>query len=243
MTDPKILVIASGHNCGEYIVDCMQSLKDQTHKDFYAILVDDASTDDTYGLLRRHAPKGHGVFRNKQREGTTMARHWALSVPHPPDTVVVWLDLDDRLLPNAVARVVEVYRERDPWLTYGNYVTEAGAVPFLDTAIPEHVHLESAYRRHRFMFMHLRTFRLDLYRHLRFEDVCTPQFPVYPDANLWFSLLELAGPERTVNLNEPLYVYNTANPISVLSCHSAAARQAELKSLSLITPKPRLLQL
>lgn len=53
---PKIFVIIPVYNRLAYTVKCLDSLKDQTYKNFETILIDDGSTDGTFRYIRRNYP-------------------------------------------------------------------------------------------------------------------------------------------------------------------------------------------
>ena len=44
---PKITVYITNHNYGEYVVQAIESVLDQTFQDFELIIIDDGSTDNS----------------------------------------------------------------------------------------------------------------------------------------------------------------------------------------------------
>ena len=52
---PKISVIVPVYNVKDYLRKCLDSLKNQTFKDFEAILVNDGSTDGSLDILNEYA--------------------------------------------------------------------------------------------------------------------------------------------------------------------------------------------
>ena len=50
----KFLVLVSGWNCEPYVKDCLESIKNQTFKDFTVMVVNDASTDQTESEIKKH---------------------------------------------------------------------------------------------------------------------------------------------------------------------------------------------
>jgi len=68
MTSPLISVIIANLNGEEYLTGCLQSLADQTFRDFEVIVVDNGSTDGSLTLLRTDFPWVN-VIPLKENEG------------------------------------------------------------------------------------------------------------------------------------------------------------------------------
>jgi GT2 family glycosyltransferase len=51
MTDPTVSIIIPTHNGARLLPECLDALWKQTYRDFEIVMVDDASTDNTYDLL------------------------------------------------------------------------------------------------------------------------------------------------------------------------------------------------
>lgn len=68
---PKVSVIMSTYNGGKFIQRAIDSLLNQTYKDFEIIICDDGSTDDTLSLLDSYSKKHKNihVILNKQNMG------------------------------------------------------------------------------------------------------------------------------------------------------------------------------
>ena len=49
--DPLVSIIIPVYNSERYIVDCVNSIKNQTYKNLEILLCDDASSDNSYQLL------------------------------------------------------------------------------------------------------------------------------------------------------------------------------------------------
>ena len=52
---PRISIIVAAYNVSHYIERCLRSIKEQTLADVEAIVVNDASTDDTADIIARLA--------------------------------------------------------------------------------------------------------------------------------------------------------------------------------------------
>lgn len=258
MQKPDFLIVGSGYNCVEYIDDCVRSVTGQLdHSGFSAVFIDDCSTDGTHKRLQRVLPEAMTI-RMPRRMGTVRARHTALEHlqlrgTDLSNTVIVWLDLDDQLMCNAIGVLQGEYeRNPDTWLTYGNYRTKGGfldpgTVPFENPAIPDSaLRSYGGIRHYDFRFMHLRSYHYKLYEKLTYEDLYPfgESYPyIYPDANLLLCMQELAGADHMRAIAEPLYIYNMRNPRSIHHQFTPDQRAHEYEMYRKLTPKQPLLAL
>ena len=89
---PKFSVIVPAHNSALYIWKGLDSIRDQTFKDFELIVVCDACTDDTVHVAREYTDKVYEV--NYHQDGQT--RNFGLD--HATGEWVLFLDDDDWFL-------------------------------------------------------------------------------------------------------------------------------------------------
>jgi CDP-glycerol glycerophosphotransferase len=119
---PAVTVIVPGFDVGEYAEDALASLRSQTREDWVAILIDDASTDDT-GAIFDAAAAADGRFRvvhHRSRAGLGAARNTGLDLVETP--FVGFLDADDRLTPRALERLVGTVTASGSDFAVGAYV-------------------------------------------------------------------------------------------------------------------------
>ena len=57
MKNPSISIIMPVYNCARYLPQAIQSILDQTYKDWELIICDDGSTDETYAVARQFAKR------------------------------------------------------------------------------------------------------------------------------------------------------------------------------------------
>ena len=76
---PKISVIMPVYNVEEFLVACMESLVNQTFRDYEIIAVDDGSTDASAEILDSYA-RQYDFIRviHKKNEGQAKARNLAI---------------------------------------------------------------------------------------------------------------------------------------------------------------------
>lgn len=100
-------IVIAAYNVEPYIADCIDSLKRQTFTDFEALVVDDASTDATLEIARRHAGDDarFRFFRQSANAGQSAARNEGLS--HSMGDFVLFLDSDDYYLDETLQTIAD----------------------------------------------------------------------------------------------------------------------------------------
>jgi glycosyltransferase involved in cell wall biosynthesis len=101
MSDAVIGVVIPAYNAAPFLAETIESVRGQTLGNWECIIVDDGSTDKTPFLLRSYRnPRIQSVRQDNSGERTARLRGFLLT--HAPK--IVFLDADDRLLPDALAR-------------------------------------------------------------------------------------------------------------------------------------------
>src|ERR1051326_6004137 len=91
-----------------FLPETVSSVLEQSYSDWELIIVDDASTDDTPAWLGSlHDPRIRAT-RHAEVRGPTAARNTGLALAR--GELVLFLDDDDLLRPDALARMVEALR-------------------------------------------------------------------------------------------------------------------------------------
>lgn len=101
MSLPRVSVVVCNHNYGHFIADAIESALTQTLGAHEVIVVDDGSTDDSVAVARRF---GDRIRLITQANGGQMSAYNTGFAAATGD-VVVFLDSDDRLCPEAVQAV------------------------------------------------------------------------------------------------------------------------------------------
>jgi len=116
-------IIIPAYNAATWIGSCLGSVLAQTHGDWDAIVVDDGSTDGTAELVAGFAdPRIHLI--RQDNAGVSSARNRGLSALPATDSVL-FLDADDWLAPDALARLIK------PLETFPRAIAAAGPCGFM----------------------------------------------------------------------------------------------------------------
>jgi cellulose synthase/poly-beta-1,6-N-acetylglucosamine synthase-like glycosyltransferase len=107
---PTVCAVIAGYNEGETIEATLTSLWG-TYPRLEIIVVDDGSTDDMYAAARRFARAHAGVkvLRRAERGGKSSATNWGRR--YTQAEVVIVIDADSHLGPNAVWELVQPLRD------------------------------------------------------------------------------------------------------------------------------------
>lgn len=102
----RVSVIIPAYNYANYLPEAIQSVLNQTFRDFELLIVDDGSTDNTSEVIQgfAHNPKVRHVYQENQ--GLAAARNTGIRNTH--GELVAFLDADDEWLEQKLERQVEV---------------------------------------------------------------------------------------------------------------------------------------
>lgn len=108
---PKVSVLMPTLNVAPYIVECMESVINQTLRDIEIIVVDAGSTDGTYEILQKYAKKDHRirvVYSEKRSYGYQMN----LALSFSTGKYIAFVETDDFIEPDMLemlARYADEY--------------------------------------------------------------------------------------------------------------------------------------
>lgn len=100
---PRCSVIVPAYNAGRYLAETIGSVFRQTVPDWELVVVDDGSEDDTAAVARRFSDPRFR-FISQANAGVSAARNRGMRDASAP--LVVFLDSDDRLRPDALERFI-----------------------------------------------------------------------------------------------------------------------------------------
>lgn len=109
---PTFSFVVIAYNVGRYIERCIYGLRHQTLNDFETIIVDDASTDDTYARIIKaiDGDDRFTVIRKSMNEGAHLARK--TGALRSTGRYVVFVDGDDELSPIFCETMMPLLRAR-----------------------------------------------------------------------------------------------------------------------------------
>jgi glycosyltransferase involved in cell wall biosynthesis len=120
---PDISIIIANYNNGHFIKDCIDSLVNQSHVNWEAIIVDDCSTDDSVKTIRQLIQNDNRfeLVLNKKNEGYQKTLIRAIDLAQAP--LFARVDPDDALTVDAIKISVETHSQYpEVGLVYSNLI-------------------------------------------------------------------------------------------------------------------------
>lgn len=108
MSAPKVSVLMPVYNGSDYLQESIDSILSQTYTDFEFVIIDDASTDDTWAILQHNAGRDPRIrlLQNPQNLGLIMTLNKGIEAA--TGQYIARQDADDISLPQRLAREVQV---------------------------------------------------------------------------------------------------------------------------------------
>ncbi|MGM9891268.1 glycosyltransferase family 2 protein [Limosilactobacillus sp.] len=102
MALPKVSIIVPVYNDEKYLAQCIESALQQTYQNIELILVDDGSTDNSFGICEHYRQQDQRVrLLHKTNGGIGSSRNAGLAMA--AGDYVTFIDDDDLLPKNSVA--------------------------------------------------------------------------------------------------------------------------------------------
>jgi hypothetical protein len=218
---PFVSVIVNNYNYDRYLAQAIESALAQTYERTEVVVVDDASTDGSRDVIRRY-PRVVPVLK-PANAGQGSAFNAGFLASH--GDIVIFLDSDDYLEPDAVARVVSAWRPGTAKLQYRlAMVDAAGCV--IDLFPPRDIRFDSGdviplllrSGRYQTAVTSGNAFAREVLQ--RILPIPEAEFRISADGYL-VTLAPLLGP--VLSIEEPLGVYRMHDRNAWARCESGAA--------------------
>ena len=204
-----------------YIQEAIHSILKQTYPNFELLVVDDASTDETAGILSRHEDPRIKIITNPEILGPAGARNKALAAAR--GTYIAIMDADDVSLPHRLEtqiRFLESYPDHALVGSYAYQIDEAGChESIIELQTEDDAIRRCLIRGNNFVHGSVMVRREVLLRAGGYNEA----FTYAHDYELWLRLIESC---RVANLPEPLYCWRSS------SAQISTAKRAEQESFA-----------
>lgn len=121
MIDGLVSIITPAYNCEKYIAETIESVLEQTYKNWEMIIVNDCSIDNTEAIVNNYTNSDNRVklYNLKSNSGVVMARNKALEVAK--GRYIAFLDSDDLWKENKLESQINFMKENNYAFVFSSY--------------------------------------------------------------------------------------------------------------------------
>ena len=205
-------------NSGQYVIRCINSIKNQSVQNWKCYLCNDVSTDDTLDYIKKHTADDNRfvIIDNTEKRYVSGNYFHTLHREEINDQdICINIDGDDWLPEDnkVFERVLAAY-DPDTWITFGQFREYSGRGQRDGWAkMPNWTLLRKTTD---WRATHLRTFKTWLFRKIDKRDLISGDsfWQSAGDLSFMIPMLEMAGPEHSKLLTSYNYIYNTESDIN-----------------------------
>ena len=196
----KVSVIIPMHNSSKYILECIDSVINQTYKELEIILVDDKSSDKTIRKIKNIKDKRIKIIRFNKNLGAAAARNKGIEAS--TGDYICFLDSDDYWKLDKIEKQVNFIK--DKVFIYSKYEYLRGDKRHVAN-VPESLTYDQLLKN---SAIFTSTVMLNM-NVLDKEDVYMPNIKVGQDYGAWYKILKKI--DKAYGMQEVLSVYRVGN--------------------------------
>ena len=107
MNQELVSIIVPIYNGENYLRQCLDSISEQTYKNFECIMVNDGSTDSSQQIAEEYLTDSRFTLINQSNKGLSGARNTGISHIREESTFVAFVDSDDYIYPDFLETLIE----------------------------------------------------------------------------------------------------------------------------------------
>lgn len=111
MNKSLISVIIPVYNVEDYLVECIDSVLNQTYENIEIIIINDGSTDSSYKILKKYSSYDNIRILSQENSGQSVARNNGMKIAK--GKYIYFLDSDDYILPNAFEELLKTMEQNN----------------------------------------------------------------------------------------------------------------------------------
>jgi glycosyltransferase involved in cell wall biosynthesis len=208
-------IISTVKNAEKYVGKCIESVSNQTYKNWEMFVINDCSKDNSLNEILKYKDERINIINNTESHFKLENISRAIKEIKNSNDIIVMLDGDDWLYDKDVLGYLNDVYETNVWLTYGQYEPASKSYSYYCNEIDYRTYRKRAIWR----TSHLKTFRKFLFDNIKREDFISKsskQYYVTDDAAFMFPMIEMSGIHSKF-ISKILYVYNDLNPLVGMS--------------------------
>jgi len=120
MKDSKVTVLMSVYNGEKYLREAIDSILNQTFRDFEFLIINDGSTDRTMEILRSYHDRRIKIINNERNMGLTKSLNKGLKMAR--GEYIARMDADDISMPDRLKKQVDFLDAHQDYAVVGTFV-------------------------------------------------------------------------------------------------------------------------
>jgi glycosyltransferase involved in cell wall biosynthesis len=125
-----VSILLPAYNIDKFLKEAIDSVLNQTYKDFELILIDDGSTDNTLNIMQEYANKDNRIIIDSH-ENMGMGESLNRALKIAKGDLIIRMDADDIMLPQRIEMQVE-FMQNNPNISVSSclayYINENGKI-------------------------------------------------------------------------------------------------------------------
>lgn len=196
----KVSVIIPMHNSSKYILECVDSVINQTYKNLEIILIDDKSTDDTLKKVLSVNDKRIKLIKFKKNEGAAKARN--KGIEEATGDYICFLDSDDYWVKEKIEKQVDFIKDKA--FIYSKYLYLRNGKTHVAN-VPKSLTYNQLLRN---SAIFTSTVMLNM-KYLNKKDIYMPDIKMGQDYGCWYKVLKKVN--IAYGMDEVFSVYRVGN--------------------------------
>ena len=199
----KFSILIANYNNGKYFKECCHSLINQTYRNWEAVIIDDASTDNSVEIIESLIKNDYRfkLYQNDTNQGCGFTK--AACMQYAQGDLCAYLDPDDALYPEALEKTAEEFiHKKDLAAVYSQMkLCDENLNPVSTYAGTKQIYNNRYFFNYPIQVAHFFAFKRETY--LRTRGI-NPYLKNAVDQDLYLKILEQG---EVKHLKEPLYLY------------------------------------
>ncbi|MGM9850501.1 MAG: glycosyltransferase family 2 protein [Bacilli bacterium] len=196
----KVSIIIPVHNSEKYILECMNSVINQTYKNLEIILIDDKSTDNSVNIIKSIKDKRIRLIELKQNSGAAIARNKGIEAS--TGDYICFLDSDDYWKLKKIEKQVKYIKDKA--FIYSEYLYLSENKTHI-AHVPKSLTYEELLKN---SAIFTSTVMLNM-KYLNKEDIYMPNMRMGQDYGAWYKILKKIN--IAYGMQEVLSIYRVGN--------------------------------
>ena len=116
----EVDIILPNYNKGNYIEEAIESILDQTFKDFHLFIIDDNSTDQSKEIIKKYTDNRITHIQLNRNKGVYFCRNFGMRISN--SKYISFIDSDDYWEKNKLEKQINFMRKFKHKFTYTDYI-------------------------------------------------------------------------------------------------------------------------